>query len=328
VEGPLTAIPFPVTPAEQRTWIGAAQMLGQACSTAAGPIASAMSTTQDARDMDVLRRAVGDSKLTYFGLSFGSYLGEVYANMFPDRVRAVALDGIVDPEALVGTPATADVPIFDRERAPAASSRALHELLERCQQAGRSRCSFADADTPARYDELANRLKAHPLHLAAPDVTTTIYTYADLVADTEHFLHDPSGYLGLFAGLTDLEQLTAPDGAARTTTPWCDASWPLAPRHRRPYRATTTPSKPRTGRRALTACMPRTPPGGLRPPLRPTATASTSARSTRGSASRARGTPGPRRTGTSTGARSITAPPRPCWSSATGGTRPPATTTR
>jgi pimeloyl-ACP methyl ester carboxylesterase len=211
VEGPLTAIPFPVTPAEQRTWIGAAQMLGRACSTAAGPIASAMSTTQDARDMDVLRRAVGDSKLTYFGLSFGSYLGEVYANMFPDRVRAVALDGIVDPEALVGTPATADVPIFDRIGAPAASYRALHELLERCQQAGQSRCSFANADTPARYDELANRLKAHPLHLAAPDVTTTIYTYADLVADTEHFLHDPSGYLGLFAGLTDLEQLTAPD---------------------------------------------------------------------------------------------------------------------
>ena len=49
--------------------------------------------------MDVLRRAVGDRKLTYFGESYGSYLGLVYANMFPGRVRAVEIDGIADPRA-------------------------------------------------------------------------------------------------------------------------------------------------------------------------------------------------------------------------------------
>ncbi len=94
-----------------------------------------MSTTDDALDMDVLRRAVGDRKLTYFGESYGSYLGLVYANLFPGRVRAIAIDGIVDPQALVGTPATADVPVFDRMGAAAASYRALHELLELCQRA-------------------------------------------------------------------------------------------------------------------------------------------------------------------------------------------------
>jgi pimeloyl-ACP methyl ester carboxylesterase len=171
-----------------------------------------MSTTEDARDMDVLRRAVGDSKLTYFGESFGSCLGELYANMFPDRVRAVELDGIVDPQAYSGTPATARVPVFDRIGAPAASYRALHELLVRCQNAGPSRCTFADADTPARFDHLADRLKARPLPLAAPGVEATIYTYANLVHDTEQWLHGPAGYLGLFADLTDLAQLTAPGG--------------------------------------------------------------------------------------------------------------------
>jgi pimeloyl-ACP methyl ester carboxylesterase len=214
VEGRLNFADTPDTPAEQRPWIGAAQALGRACSTTARPIASAMSDTEDARDMDVLRRAVGDSKLTFLAESAGSYLGQVYANMFPDRVRAIALDGIVDPEAFAGTPATAGVPVFDRIGAAAASSRALNELLKRCQQAGQSRCSFAGADTRARFDRLAAQFRAHPLRLAAPGVTAITYTYANLISDTEHWLHDPDGYLGLFADLTDLARLTAPGGGS------------------------------------------------------------------------------------------------------------------
>ncbi|WP_329372424.1 alpha/beta hydrolase [Streptomyces sp. NBC_00669] len=211
--GPLTSAPFPVTAAEQRSWVGAAETFGRACATTGRQVASAMSTTQDARDMDVLRRAVGDSKLTYLGESFGSYLGQVYANMFPDRVRAIALDGIVDPQAIAGTAARADQPVFDRMGSAAAGYRALHELLDRCGRAGPSVCSFADADPQARFGRLADRLRAHPLRLAAPGVTTTTYTYASLVRDTEQWLHDPDGYVGLFADLTDLARLTAPGGA-------------------------------------------------------------------------------------------------------------------
>ncbi len=47
--------------------------------------------------MDRLREALGDSKLTYLGKSYGTYLGAVYAQLFPDRVRALVLDGAVDP---------------------------------------------------------------------------------------------------------------------------------------------------------------------------------------------------------------------------------------
>lgn len=207
------ATPFPATPAQQRAWVGAARALGQACSTTARSTASGMSTTDDALDMDVLRRAVGDRKLTYFGESYGSYLGLVYANMFPGRVRAVAIDGIVDPQAIVGTQATAAVPVFDRMGSAAASYRALHELLELCQRAGRPRCSFAVADTPARFGRLAGRLRAHPLRLAAPGIKPVTFTYPDLITDTERWMHDPAGYRGLFAELTDLARLTAPGGA-------------------------------------------------------------------------------------------------------------------
>jgi pimeloyl-ACP methyl ester carboxylesterase len=176
-------------------------------------VASAMSSTNDALDMDVLRRAVGDRKLTFLAQSYGTYLGEVYANMFPDRVRAIALDGIVDPQALAGTPATADVPLLDRIGTAPASYRALHELLVLCQQAGSSRCSFADANTPGRFDQLAALLRARPQHLAAPGITATTFTYADLIGDTESWLHMPDGYQGLFPELTDLARLSAPGGA-------------------------------------------------------------------------------------------------------------------
>jgi pimeloyl-ACP methyl ester carboxylesterase len=210
---PLTAVPFPVTRAQQRSWTGAAQALGRACSTTGRTVASAMSTTDDALDLDVLRRAVGDRALTYVGESYGSYLGLVYANMFPGRVRAMVIDGVVDPRAWAGTPAAAADPLFDRMGAAAASDRALRELLELCQRAGQPRCSFASADTQARFAGLAARLRARPLHLAAPGGPAFDFTYANLVADTGQWLRQPGGYQDLFPELTDLAQLTAPGGA-------------------------------------------------------------------------------------------------------------------
>jgi pimeloyl-ACP methyl ester carboxylesterase len=56
-----------------------------------------VSTRDAARDMDVLRAALGDEKLTYLGKSYGTYLGAVYADLFSGRVRALVLDGAVDP---------------------------------------------------------------------------------------------------------------------------------------------------------------------------------------------------------------------------------------
>ncbi len=56
-----------------------------------------MRTTDAARDMDLMRRLLGDDKLHYFGISYGTELGGVYAHLFPDRVGRAVLDGVVDP---------------------------------------------------------------------------------------------------------------------------------------------------------------------------------------------------------------------------------------
>jgi pimeloyl-ACP methyl ester carboxylesterase len=56
-----------------------------------------INTEQTARDMDAIRAAVGDDKLTYLGYSYGTLIGSVYATLFPEKVRALVLDGAVDP---------------------------------------------------------------------------------------------------------------------------------------------------------------------------------------------------------------------------------------
>jgi pimeloyl-ACP methyl ester carboxylesterase len=166
--------------------------------------------------MDVLRRALGDRKLTFLGVSYGSYLGLVYASMFPDRVRAMVLDGVVDPQAWVGTPATAGVPQFDRLGAAAASDRVLSKLLVLCQRAGRPACPFAgqhgSPGATGRFARLAARLRAHPLRLSAHKARTLTFTYQNLIADTGQWLRAHAGYRGLFPELAGLARLTAPGG--------------------------------------------------------------------------------------------------------------------
>jgi pimeloyl-ACP methyl ester carboxylesterase len=61
-------------------------------------------TENAARDLDQLRAAVGDAQLTYLGFSYGTYLGATYAALFPDRARALVLDGALDPTAYTTTP--------------------------------------------------------------------------------------------------------------------------------------------------------------------------------------------------------------------------------
>jgi pimeloyl-ACP methyl ester carboxylesterase len=58
-----------------------------------------ISSVDTARDLDVLRAALGDPKLTYIGASYGTFLGAIYAQLFPTNVRALVLDGALDPAA-------------------------------------------------------------------------------------------------------------------------------------------------------------------------------------------------------------------------------------
>jgi pimeloyl-ACP methyl ester carboxylesterase len=68
------------------------------CQTKSGPELPYVGTVNATRDMDVIRAALGDKKMSYLGFSYGTYLGAVYADQFPKNVRALVLDGAIDPK--------------------------------------------------------------------------------------------------------------------------------------------------------------------------------------------------------------------------------------
>lgn len=89
--------PAPRTPKQIAVVIKATRDFVRGCEKNASPaFISSMSTANGARDMDRLRAALGQKRLTYAGFSYGTYLGTVYAELFPKRVRAMVLDGAVD----------------------------------------------------------------------------------------------------------------------------------------------------------------------------------------------------------------------------------------
>ena len=70
----------------------------QACKDKAGPLLGHVSTIEVAKDLDVLRAALGRDKLDYLGMSYGTFIGSTYADLFPQRVGRLVLDGVVPPD--------------------------------------------------------------------------------------------------------------------------------------------------------------------------------------------------------------------------------------
>lgn len=70
--------------------------LGESCDKLSGPLGRFGDTKSVARDMDAIRAALGDKKLTYYGVSYGTLMGQQYAELFPDKVRALVLDSNMD----------------------------------------------------------------------------------------------------------------------------------------------------------------------------------------------------------------------------------------
>ena len=84
--------------AEVDKLVAAGKGFAGGCAARSARLLPHVGTLNAARDMDVLRAALGDKQMTYFGASYGTYLGAFYADQFPKNVRALVLDGAVDPK--------------------------------------------------------------------------------------------------------------------------------------------------------------------------------------------------------------------------------------
>jgi pimeloyl-ACP methyl ester carboxylesterase len=130
------------------------------CIERSGALLPYLSTVSTARDMDLLREALGEEQISYFGQSYGAALGSVYATLFPSRVRAMVLDGGYDPSAPL-----ADWTVQQIE----AEERTLTLVLERC--AVDPSCRFHnDGDPFTAFDDLMARLDAEPLSVDDTEV--------------------------------------------------------------------------------------------------------------------------------------------------------------
>ncbi|MGW4769989.1 alpha/beta hydrolase [Nocardia sp. NPDC004278] len=174
---------FPVGHEEERQWIEGNIELGRRCEQRDPVLLRFVSTTDSAHDLDLLRAVLGDQRLTYLGASYGTLLGATYANLFPDRVRAMVLDGNVDPTAWYDDDPA--LPTFLREGSDLGTAQTLTQFLDLCSRAGPSGCPFA-ADTPwatrVKYERLMDRLRIHPEGMFTFAVTaSTVRTALQLV---------------------------------------------------------------------------------------------------------------------------------------------------
>jgi pimeloyl-ACP methyl ester carboxylesterase len=159
-----------------------------------------VSTADVARDLDLLRRAVGDRRLTYVGFSYGTELGAVYATLFPGRARALALDGGVDPREYARRPLA-----FSRTVA-GGNEAALRRFFTFCAAHG-SACPLG-GDPQAGYDALLFSLAAAPVPGAPGDRRVVDHLVASNAALAAMYVPDYWELLG--DGLADA---AAGDGA-------------------------------------------------------------------------------------------------------------------
>lgn len=207
---------FPVTPEQERTTVEDTTRGIEQCARNAGPLLQHTSTANVARDLDLLRAAVGEDRLDYYGISYGSHLGTVYANLFPERVGSVAIDAVVDPiEWTTGyRPDEAFDPQTFRMGSHGGAQQALRTFLDVC--AADERCAFREpgTDLPGKYNALLDRLSARPVTITRPDGTPMEITYQTAVIRTFSSLYAASASTILGDFLQQLHELSLPGAAA------------------------------------------------------------------------------------------------------------------
>lgn len=149
------------------------------CAARHGDRLAAFSTHQTARDLDAVRAAVGDERLTYLGYSYGSLLGATYAHLFPDRVRALVLDGAIDPQ---------QDPVAGSLGQAAGFERAFDAFVRWC-AATPAACPIS-TDPAGTLDDVVDRARADPVTSADDRPATPGWIFYAVVAS----LYDDSGW--------------------------------------------------------------------------------------------------------------------------------------
>ena len=143
--------------ADRTETLEASQDFVDECEEAYGDLLPFLGTTDVARDMDEIRKAIGDEQLNYLGYSYGTSLGQEYARLFPTHVRAMVLDGVVNhaPDGLTTA-----------ETQAAGFATALDAYIAHCAEDG---CGFGGQDAADVIDEVSPAAEKEPIPSADAD---------------------------------------------------------------------------------------------------------------------------------------------------------------
>lgn len=147
----LLADPVPQTPLAQLALLQGDRSYAEACRSRSGPLLGHVGTAVVVDDLEELRLALGDPGLTFFGHSYGTYLGALYAQAFPTHVRAMVLDGAIDPALSFDAYVAGQADGFEH---------AADQFFTWCGQA--PSCPWRGAGEQALLD-LSQRLRADPV---------------------------------------------------------------------------------------------------------------------------------------------------------------------
>ena len=148
------SVAAPTTPDEVQDYVHSNDAIGAGCVAKSGDLASHISTVEAARDLDILRAALGQKQLTYYGASYGTELGTVYADLFPKKVGRFVLDGAVDPSVSPRELGLQQAAAFEQE---------LRQYVADCVSGGN--CFLGDTvdDGIARIQQLLTDVDSTPL---------------------------------------------------------------------------------------------------------------------------------------------------------------------
>src|SRR6202167_4297267 len=169
---------FPVGARQEAGWVRTWARFDARCAQRNGSLLDHDTTADVARDMSLLREAVGAPVLNYLGSSYGTGLGATYANLFPATTGHIVLDGNLHPVAWTRPDGA---PTFLAQGTDQASAASMRAFLDLCGKTTTSACAFSagtPAATRAKWATLLRRLCRHPVTIGSPPQT---YTYAEVV---------------------------------------------------------------------------------------------------------------------------------------------------
>ncbi|MDK1476293.1 alpha/beta hydrolase [Streptomyces sp. 549] len=154
---------MPGSTAQGEELLAQQQRYADACKRRSGAVLPHLTTTNTARDLDLMREVLRDEKLHYFGISYGTELGGVYAHLFPEKVGRAVFDAVVDPRLTLAQSGLGQARGFQR---------ALTNYLKACAEGENCPVGGSPEEGQKRITALLDGLDEQPLETADPDGRT------------------------------------------------------------------------------------------------------------------------------------------------------------